>query len=303
MAAESTDDQDAPKSFAISVRDEAVKGVSKKIADRLVDWGWDLLKWIAAPFALIAAAYFHDALGRQLSAPLWQVIALFGIGGALCSGLLTFWLTRRSLAQRYTKTIADLTGRVETLTAALKEKTRDANTDDITGIPNSRAFQEHLPAAFEGARQREKALTVIVIDLDNFKQVNDLSPSVADDVLREFATSLQQQCRRTDMVFRYKPGDEFLLMAPETPAEPGGRGFANRLRNFFKEYDFRGRDGSYFRITFSAGVADARPADDPDDTWTKLVSRGEAALRRAKTARNTFEVYDPELDERRRTSG
>ena len=91
MAPESTDEQDAPKSFAISVRDEAVKGVGKKIADRLVDWGWDLLKWIAAPFALIAAAYFHDALGRELSAPPMPNSAISCQSGALSSRPSASW--------------------------------------------------------------------------------------------------------------------------------------------------------------------------------------------------------------------
>lgn len=294
-------ERNPPKQFVTGVQTEVVKGVRKRIADWLLNSGWGFLKWSCAPFALLAVAYFREALLREYTAALWELFVFFGIGSVAVAGVV-FWLTRRKLERRNHRDIAALEERISILTTALTEKTRDANTDDITGISNSRAFQEQLPIEFERARTKRKPLTLIVIDLDNFKRVNDRDPSLGDDVLREFATNLREQCRGTDVVFRYKPGDEFLLMAPETNAEPGGRGFANRLRNFFKDYDFRDADGNYFRITFSAGLAEARPADDPNDSWMRLVSRAEAALRRAKQKRNTFEVYTPELDERRRAT-
>jgi diguanylate cyclase (GGDEF)-like protein len=292
-------ERNPPEPFVTGVRTETVKGARKRIADWLLDSGWYFIKWSCTPIALLAAAYFRSALLRDLTAALWQLFVFFGISSAAVA-VVMFWFTRRTLERRYHRIIADLEERIKMLTTEITDKTRDANTDDITGISNSRAFQEQLPLEFERARTRRKPLAVMVIDLDNFKWVNDKDPSLGDDVLREFATNLCEQCRGTDVVFRYKPGDEFLLMAPETTADPGGRGFANRLRNFFKDYEFRDTDGNYFRITFSAGLAETMPADDPSDTWMRLVARAEAALRRAKQKRNTFEVYTPELDERRR---
>jgi len=291
-------ERNSPEPFLTAVWAGTAKVARKRIADWLFDSGWNFIKWSCAPFALLAAAYFPSALFGDLTAALWQLLLCFGISTAAVA-VVIFLLTRRILERRYQRIVAELEERIKMLTIAITAKTRDANTDDITGISNSRAFQEQLLLEFERARTRRKPPMVMLIDLDNFKWVNDKDPSLGDDVLREFATNLCEQCRGTDVVFRYKPGDEFLLMAPETNADPGGRGFANRLRNFFKDYEFRDTDGSYFSITFSAGLAEAMPADDLSDTCTQLVARAEAALRRAKQKRNAIEVFKSELDERR----
>jgi diguanylate cyclase (GGDEF)-like protein len=259
---------------------------------------------------LAILAYFHRYLLRQIVAPLWEPLVWFGLSGAVFGSVGSFWVTRRKLREVHERVSGDLRRQLDAVRqeldqtrAELLEKTRDADTDSITGrIPNSRAYQKRLPAEFEKARQSKKPLTLVVIDLDNFKYVNDKSPSLGDSVLREFATELRKQCRGTDEVFRYKPGDEFLVLAPETPAYPGGHGFANRLRNKFKEYEYRDVNDTYFRVYFSAGVADAEPAANPADTPERLVARAEAALRRAKTHKNTFELYDAALDEPREIS-
>jgi diguanylate cyclase (GGDEF)-like protein len=183
--------------------------------------------------------------------------------------------------------------------AQLGEKTIEADTDEITGILNSRACQRQLEEQFQEARKSNQPLTIIIIDLDNFKNVNDKDRALGDQVLREFATNLREQGRRGEPVFRYKVGDEFLVLAPKTEADPAGAGFANRLRNFFATYKYRDPSGDDFTVTISAGVADAHPASELSDTRERLVARAEAALRKAKLkpGKGTFELYKAPVDE------
>ncbi len=174
----------------------------------------------------------------------------------------------------------------------LESKTADANTDLLTGLLNSRALKDELASKILEANSTNKPLSMIIIDLDNFKSVNDAGGyELGDAVLGEFAARLKEQCRGIDRVFRYKMGDEFLILAPDTPATPGARGLANRLRNLYKEYTFKGRDG-FFPVTFSAGVADTEPASFPDDTAAKFLARAESALKAAKRKKNTFEIFE-----------
>jgi diguanylate cyclase (GGDEF)-like protein len=309
--------RDKTISGVAKIGEEAASETAKSLGKSLSDWMIERLGGILAASSgllLAALAYVHQSLLRPLTVPLWQPLLLFGLGGAGLGASASFWLTRRilikahsNLVQKIRETDAHAVGELQrqldsvrhdldTTRAELREKTRDADTDDITGIPNSRAYQKRLPVEFEKARRSGKPLAVLIIDLDNFKAVNDKSRSLGDSVLREFATELRSRKQGTDEVFRYKPGDEFLVLAPETPATPGGVGFANKLRNLFKEYDYRDVDGTYFNVTFSAGLADARPKTDPDDTPEMLVARAEAALTRAKSKKNTFELYDPAID-------
>ena len=198
------------------------------------------------------------------------------------------------------KDTAALQSQLDLVRKQLGEKAVEADTDEITGILNSRACQRRLREQFTQARKSRQPFTIIIIDLDHFKDVNEQEPFrvLGDQVLREFATNLRGECRNNEPVFRYKIGDEFLVLAANTEADPAGRGFANRLRNFFANYQYTNPlGGNDFRVTISAGVADTNPSSELRDTPERLLARAEAALNNAKKGRNTVEVYKIKADD------
>ena len=111
------------------------------------------------------------------------------------------------------------------LLAALQER---ADTDGLTGVRNHRAILESLDQEIARTRRTGSALTIMMIDLDGFKQVNDTAGHQAgDDVLRRVADFLRENLREVDRVGRYG-GDEFLLVMPDLDPE-GARQVVTRL--------------------------------------------------------------------------
>jgi diguanylate cyclase (GGDEF)-like protein len=107
----------------------------------------------------------------------------------------------------------DISDRVA-LEGKLREMTR---TDDLTGLFNQRHFHERLREEASRAMRQKRKLSMILFDLDGFKQVNDrLGHLEGDRILRSFAQSLNDNIRKeVDLAFRYG-GDEFILLLPET---------------------------------------------------------------------------------------
>lgn len=111
----------------------------------------------------------------------------------------------------------------------LQEKThRLSVTDPLTGVANHRELLARLDAALELAEQQGQALSMLMVDIDNFKEINDsFGHPMGDEVLRVVASALVGGSRPTDLVARYG-GDEFVVMLPETAAE-SANGMAQRL--------------------------------------------------------------------------
>ena len=92
-------------------------------------------------------------------------------------------------------------------------------TDNLTGLHNQRHFMSVLETEIERAKRHHRPLNLICIDLDNFKQVNDVLGHVeGDNALRFTAETIQSELRRVDMAFRYG-GDEFMVLLLDTPRE------------------------------------------------------------------------------------
>ena len=164
---------------------------------------------------------------------------------------------------------------------ALSDKERYehlATIDPLTGCLNRRALQEKLEAELDRSRRYAFALTILMIDIDRFKHINDTRGHLAGDaVLRQLGDLLREQVRSMDIVARYG-GEEFVVGLPNTDTD-GGLVFAERLRERVGDYPFASGD-EMLRVTISVGVA-TFPADGVS-TVDELFGRADAALYRAK---------------------
>jgi two-component system cell cycle response regulator len=154
-----------------------------------------------------------------------------------------------------------------------------ASTDPLTDVLNRRALDERLAVELERARRYTSEVTLLMVDIDHFKRVNDTHGHlVGDDVLMEVAALLTQTVRTTDIVARYG-GEEFAIILPET-GEEGAIRFAERIRERMEGNAFRVDDTLTLRVTASIGVA-TYPAPKVD-TVEDLIARADQALYRAK---------------------
>jgi diguanylate cyclase (GGDEF)-like protein len=124
-------------------------------------------------------------------------------------------------------------------------------------------------------------LTLLMVDIDHFKTINDSHGHlVGDTVLREVGSLLHASVRAVDVVARYG-GEEFVIILPETPIE-GALVFAERLRETIERHGFAGRGGTGLRITTSIGAA-TFPSPHVHST-EDLFARADEALYRAKSS-------------------
>lgn len=154
-----------------------------------------------------------------------------------------------------------------------------ATTDPLTRLLNRRALHERLTAEVQRADRYGSMLTLMLVDVDHFKSVNDThGHPVGDAVLSQAAAVLQASLRTVDVAARYG-GEEFLAILPQTPLD-GGVVIAERLRERFAAHAFVGMHGLPLQLTVSIGVA-VYPGPDVRST-DELIARADAALYRAK---------------------
>jgi len=146
-------------------------------------------------------------------------------------------------------------------------------TDDLTGLRNRRAFEERLAFEFSMARRKNRDLTVVLVDADDFKKVNDqLGHAAGDSVLQQLATVLQETVRLTDLAVRFG-GEEFAVILPEND-EHGGLLWCKRLQQALAAIAWE-----YYPVTVSMGAAGLTPACVDGN---HLVAMADQALYRAK---------------------
>ncbi|MEW9900754.1 diguanylate cyclase [Chitinivorax sp. PXF-14] len=165
--------------------------------------------------------------------------------------------------------------RTAELSTANEELAKLARTDALTGIHNRIAAQERLKAERLRMKRSGTAYSVLFLDIDHFKNVNDTyGHEIGDLVLKHFAHLVQSSIREVDFLARFG-GEEFLALLPDTGLE-GALTMAEKIRQIIANAPFPGV-GS---ITVSIGVAVAGHADDKEDD---VVNRADAALYRAKS--------------------
>jgi two-component system cell cycle response regulator len=156
-----------------------------------------------------------------------------------------------------------------------------ATTDPLTKVLNRRALLERLTAEMERTRRFGSSLSLLVLDVDHFKTVNDTAGHLAgDSVLRQLGALLEEEVRRVDTVARYG-GEEFVAILPET-SPGGGIVFAERLRERVASRAFDVGPGRRpVHLTVSIGIA-SFPSPQVE-TIEELFARADEALYRAKS--------------------
>ncbi|MFP5354393.1 MAG: diguanylate cyclase [Gemmatimonadota bacterium] len=154
-----------------------------------------------------------------------------------------------------------------------------ARTDPLTAVLNRRALTERLVSELERVKRYESTVSLLLIDIDHFKRVNDtFGHLVGDDVLTDVGALLQSAVRAVDLVARYG-GEEFVIALPETGLA-GATVFAERIRELIEAHQFPHAGGSDLRLTASIGVA-SYPSPGVD-TVEDLLATADQALYRAK---------------------
>jgi two-component system cell cycle response regulator len=154
-----------------------------------------------------------------------------------------------------------------------------AVTDGLTGLHNRRYMESHVSTLVEQAASRGKPLTVLVLDIDYFKSVNDTyGHDAGDDVLREFSTRLKKSIRGIDLACRYG-GEEFVVVMPDTDMAVAAA-VAERVRRGIATEPFPISQGKKaIEVTISIGIASLA---NVTDTSADILKRADQALYRAK---------------------
>ncbi len=186
---------------------------------------------------------------------------------------------------------------VRDVTARYAEAERNRHLawhDPLTGLPNRAAFQDRLRGALAVAAARGEVLGVAFVDIDQFKNVNDVvGHDVADRLLVDVATRLREGVRGGDVVAR-QSGDEFLLLLPNLGRRADAAGLAERVLAVFRSpFVVEGRE---IQLTASIGIA-VFPDDGRDAS--ELVKHADMAMFQAKEAgRDGWQLYDGAMRER-----
>lgn len=154
-----------------------------------------------------------------------------------------------------------------------------ATTDDLTGVFNRRHFTRVADNEIARAHRFGKTFSAIILDVDDFKRVNDQNGhSAGDAVLKSVATTCDRLCRRIDTFARYG-GDEFLFLLPECSLTEAVA-FAERIRAAVQELRIE-HDGQVVRVTASLGVQAFAGGNESVET---LLARADHAMYMAKEA-------------------
>jgi len=221
--------------------------------------------------------------------PLAQLpVAALGALGGLVLLLVGFTLWMAGQILRPARQLEASRSRLRELYESAREA---ALRDSLTGLGNHRAFQEAVTRMVEGSRRYGTVFSLVLLDIDEFKRINDTrGHAVGDQLLAQLGDLIRVTIRHTDAGFRVG-GDEFALLLPHTD-EGGAISLARRLLN--RGLEDRGSGAFRGPISFSAGVTSC---PEFGATRLELTAQADAALYRGKRAgRTVVTAYDPEKD-------
>ncbi len=168
-----------------------------------------------------------------------------------------------------------------------EEVRRQATTDELTSLVNRRRFIEELATELDRARMFDSPLSVLLIDLDDFKRINDdYGHQGGDRALRCFGELMRDEVRDFDIAARLG-GEEFAVLLPQTKAEAAAV-VAARMRDALADSSIAVAEGVEVRLTASFGIAESTPGQSTDE----LLRHADNALYAAKRAGKNRYVVD-----------
>ncbi|MHC4424868.1 MAG: diguanylate cyclase [Planctomycetota bacterium] len=209
------------------------------------------------------------------------------LSGYLCMCGLAHWST---LNRELTSYKAKLTREILTshlTNASLYHQARLTSlTDALTAVGSRRLLEDKLEAECARAKRYKRPFSVAIIDLDNFKTINDVfGHATGDDALKKLAGCMKSQKRTPDILARYG-GDEFVILMPETKANDAVT-LLERIREKIQQIEV----AENISMTISCGIARSSP--DQDDSSSEVIRRADLALYEAKSAgRNCVKVWN-----------
>lgn len=185
--------------------------------------------------------------------------------------------------EQMNRSLVEKTVQLEMLTIELEKKNklleRLANVDGLTEAYNHRYFQNFLDREIKRAKRNTYPLSVVMVDIDNFKKFNDThGHQVGDYILRQFSEVGRGLLREYDLFARYG-GEEFVLVLPETNMDDA-EVVAEKFRQAIAEHKFNHERETY-HITSSFGVAEMTPSQE-EMSKSELIANADAALYEAK---------------------
>ncbi|MBL7218984.1 MAG: diguanylate cyclase [Phycisphaerae bacterium] len=175
------------------------------------------------------------------------------------------------------------------LQGAFRDLAHISKTDELTGLANRRYFEEVLSAFFHQAVRYRRPMSIVIIDVDFFKAVNDAGGHLlGDELLKTVARAILQACRKADLPARIG-GDEFAILLPETAASDAAA-VAERIQHLLSA-ETTSSNELQLNVTLSIGVADLSSRDIK--THADMVNRADRALYAAKErGRNCIVEFD-----------
>ena len=177
--------------------------------------------------------------------------------------------------------------RIRMLEAELQHMSELVREDQLTGTLNRRGLDDVFERESARADRRNTPMCVALLDLDNFKKLNDTYGHLAgDNALRHLVRIVKDTLRSMDVIARFG-GEEFVILLPETTVEAASQTMTRLQRELTKHFFLH--DNEKVLITFSAGVALRNPNEDQ----ASLVKRADKAMYQAKqTGKNRVVVAD-----------
>lgn len=215
------------------------------------------------------------------------------LSGYLCMcGLAPCSATNKELTSYKAKLASQILNSHLTNAKLYQEARLTSLTDPLTGVGSRKLLEDKLEVESARAKRYKRPFSIAIIDLDNFKTINDVLGHASGDIaLKKLATCMKSQMRTPDVLARYG-GDEFVVLMPETKAD-NAVSLLDRLRAKVQQIKLR----ENLPMTISCGIAESLPGDN--ESISEVMRRADLALYEAKNAgRNCVKIWDKTMAER-----